>query len=69
MLAANGLVVWNAKNNFGIRVTVATLNPFREILGVGKIRDVAFTKAFISDDLPGNVLSALHGYKWQPHIF
>ncbi len=62
-LQSRGLTTWKGKNKYGMYVVVACLHPDSFIPeATGAPREVAFTQAFIDEDLPLVVIGALYGY-------
>ena len=62
-LRSRGLATWQGKNRWNMYVVVASLHPDTAIpKAMGTPREVAFTRAFIDEELPLSVCGALYGY-------
>ena len=63
LLQSRGLTTWKGKNKWGMHVVIACLQPDTFIPEAeGTPREVAFTRAFIDEELPFAVIGALYGY-------
>jgi hypothetical protein len=57
------LITWTGRNQWGMHIIVACLEPDNVVADLGALRKVAFIQTFIDERLPMHMNGAFYGYR------